>query len=140
MDGVKKNLMITILALSLTSEFVRSDYCGKVTQWLDKTIYKPVPVYNGGKASRDHYAPVHQTVTVINTQSVPYFVTQTQNVPRFVTKKAILPQYITHTVVRTQPKYVTVTEKSFVTVSATRTRKLYETVCPKGHKNHYHRR
>ena len=48
MDGVNKILMVAILALSLTSEFVHSDYCGKVTQWLDKTIYKPVPVYNGG--------------------------------------------------------------------------------------------
>jgi len=126
-------LRACLVAAALLSTAVTADYCGVVTQWLDKTIYKPVPVYSGGKASRDHYAPVHQTITVINTQSVPYFVTQTQNVPQFVTRKAVLPQYITHTVVRTQPKYVTVTEKSYVTVTATRTRKSYETVCPKSY-------
>ncbi|KAF2363267.1 hypothetical protein FHG87_005974 [Trinorchestia longiramus] len=134
---VQKLLVVTTAVLSLLAVQATADYCGTVTQWLDKTIYRPVPIYTGGKASRDHYAPVHQTITVINTQSVPYFVTQTQNVPQFVTRKAILPQYITHTVVRTQPKYVTVTEKSYVTVTATRTRKSYETICPKGHGGHH---
>ncbi|XP_071527623.1 uncharacterized protein [Panulirus ornatus] len=108
-------------------------YCGYKTVWLDKTVYRPVPYYQGGKSVQDAYEPIYLTTTVLNKQSVPYFITQTQNVPQFVTKKATLPQYITHTVINTQPKYITVTEKSYVTVYATRTRKTYETVCPKGY-------
>ncbi|KAK7073403.1 hypothetical protein SK128_011228 [Halocaridina rubra] len=116
--------------------------CGYKTVWLDKTEYRPVPYYVGGKDVRNEYEPVYLTTTILNKQSVPYFITQTQNVPQFVTKKATLPQYITHTVINTLPKYVTVTEKSYVTVYATRTRKTYETVCPKGyghgHDDHGH--
>ncbi|KAK4298078.1 hypothetical protein Pmani_029552 [Petrolisthes manimaculis] len=107
--------------------------CGYKTVWLEKTEYRPVPYYHGGKSVANPYEPVYLTTTVLNKQSVPYFITQTQNVPQFVTKKATLPQYITHTVINTHPKYVTVTEKSYVTVYATRTRKTYETVCPKGY-------
>ncbi|XP_069172704.1 uncharacterized protein [Procambarus clarkii] len=107
--------------------------CGYKTVWLDKTMYRPVPYYHGGKSVENTYEAVYLTTTVLNKQSVPYFITQTQNVPQFVTKKATLPQYITHTVINTHPTYVTVTEKSYVTVYATRTRKTYETVCPKGY-------
>ncbi|RXG72726.1 hypothetical protein Avbf_02449 [Armadillidium vulgare] len=130
---VSKGILGIFSFITLALYDVHCSYCEPVTQWLDKTIYKPVPIYKGGKASRDHYEPVYQTKTLINTQSVPYFVTQTQNVPQFVTRKATLPQYVTHTVVHTHPKYLTVTEKTFITVTATRTRKTYETICPKGY-------
>lgn len=123
-----------VMIIQGPSLVLAGDYdCGYKTVWLDLTEYKPVPYYVGGKSVREDYEPVYITTTVLNKQSVPYFVTQTQNVPQFVTKKAILPQYITHTVINTHPKYVTVTEKSYVTVYATRTRKVYETVCPKGY-------
>ncbi|XP_068232501.1 uncharacterized protein [Palaemon carinicauda] len=122
-----------VVLLSLGSVTGDYDNCGYKTVWLEKTEYRPVPYYVGGKHVQNDYETVYLTTTVLNKQSVPYFITQTQNVPQFVTKKATLPQYITHTVINTLPKYVTVTEKSYVTVYATRTRKSYETVCPKGY-------
>ncbi|MPD03360.1 hypothetical protein E2C01_098996 [Portunus trituberculatus] len=57
------------------------DYdCGYKTVWLEKTEYRPVPYYNGGKSVANTYEPVYLTTTILNKQSVPYFITQTQNV------------------------------------------------------------
>ncbi|KAK8734004.1 hypothetical protein OTU49_006292, partial [Cherax quadricarinatus] len=129
-------VMVMLAALISHLAYTSDDHCGYKTVYLDKTVYRPVPYYHGGKSVENTYEPVYLTTTVLNKQSVPYFITQTQQVPQFVTKKATLPQYITHTVINTHPKYITVTEKSYVTVYATRTRKTYETVCPKGYGSH----
>ena len=40
--------LLQIAVVAVLSALVTADYCGTVTQWLDKTIYKPVPVYSGG--------------------------------------------------------------------------------------------
>ncbi|CAL4153451.1 unnamed protein product, partial [Meganyctiphanes norvegica] len=107
--------------------------CAPITMWVDKTEEMPVPVVMNSKETRDYKVKQEITQTIINTKSIPYFVTQTEFQPEISQRTAILPQRITQTVRTTNVKFITKTEKTYNTVTAQRTQKLFKTVCPKGH-------